>query len=151
MSLFVLPTTPADLIALEEGIQFFTNTDDATSEVILINASGWRDTVDSYALKLIAANISLSVVAMGVDSLMFGATDTVAELAHISMQFLPGQVTNAIANGLNPTVYAAEALGLVFAGGNGTSEAFATDFGSLDLSQFAHAVMTITGIDANAI
>jgi hypothetical protein len=66
---------------------------------------------------------------MAVDSLMFGVSLT--ELAKLSTQFLPAQVANAMANGFNPTVYAAEALGLALAGGNGTSNAFATDFGSL--------------------
>jgi hypothetical protein len=61
---------------------------------------------------LLANNISLSQVAMAVDSLMFGVTDNTTELAKLSTQFLPPQVANAVAHGFNPTVYAAEALGL---------------------------------------
>ena len=49
---------------------------------------------------------------MAVDSLMFGVTDNTTELAKLSTQFLPPQVANAAAHGFNPTVYAAEALGL---------------------------------------
>jgi hypothetical protein len=88
---------------------------------------------------------------MADDSLMFGATDTVAELTKLSTGFLPPQVAHAIANGFNPTVYAAEALGLALAGGNGTSNNFATNFGSLSVSNFASAVATATGVNPNAI
>jgi hypothetical protein len=107
--------------------------------------------VYSYAVDLLANNISLSQVAMAVDSLMFGVTDNVAELTKLATQFLPAQVANAVAHGLNPTVYAAEALGLALAGGNGTSNAFATNFGSLSIPDFASAVASLTGINSGAI
>jgi hypothetical protein len=100
---------------------------------------------------LLANNISLSQVAMAVDSLMFGVTDNVTELTKLATQFLPPQVANAVANGFNPTVYAAEALGLALAGGNGTSNAFATDFGKLSVPQFASEVASLTGINSGAI
>jgi hypothetical protein len=75
----------------------------------------------------------------------------VTELTKLATQFLPAQVSHAVANGFNPTVYAAEALGLALAGGNGTSNAFATDFGSLSVSQFASEVASLTGINSGAI
>ena len=60
-------------------------------------------------------------------------------------------MANANANGLNPTVYAAEALGLGLAGGNGSSNAFATNFGSLSVPEFASEVATLTGLNSGAI
>jgi hypothetical protein len=151
MSLYSLPVSVSDLIQLQFGLDFVNNTTEATSEAGLINQTQQTATVSSYAQQLIANNISLSQVAMAVDSLMFGVTDNVTELANLSVQFQPGQVANALKFGLNPTVYAAEALGLGLAGGNGTSNAFATDFGSLSVTQFASDVSGITGINAGAI
>jgi hypothetical protein len=149
MSLYALPVSTSDLTQLQLGIEFFTNTTEATTEAAAINAG--TDTVYGYAVKLLSNNISLSQVAMAVDSLMFGVTDNVTELTKLAMQFLPAQVANAVAHGFNPTVYAAEALGLGLAGGNGTSNAFATDFGSLSVPQFASAVASLTGINSGAI
>jgi hypothetical protein len=153
MSLFALPVTVADLLQLQTGIQFFTNQAEAVAEAANINSPGATETVYSYAVKLLSANISLSQVAMAVDSLMYGVTDNVAELTKLSTQFLPPQVATAIANGYNPTVFAAEALGLGLAGGNGTSTNFATTFGTLSVSQFALATSIATGgfINPNAI
>jgi hypothetical protein len=67
------------------------------------------------------------------------------------MQFLPAQVAYAVAHGFDPTVYAAEALGLGLVGGNGTSNAFATNFSSLSVSDFASAVSSLTGVNSGAI
>jgi hypothetical protein len=151
MSLFALPVSVSDLTKLQLGIEFFTNTGEATTEAGLITNPPATPTVYSYAVQLLANNISLSQVAMAVDSLMFGVTDNVAELTKLATQFLPAQVANAVAHGLNPTVYAAEALGLALAGGNGTSNAFATNFGSLSVADFASAVSSLTGINSGAI
>ena len=58
---------------------------------------------------------------MGVSALMEGGTVAVGNAATpntltlFSTVFLPPQVANAIAHGYNPTVYAAEALGLALA------------------------------------
>jgi hypothetical protein len=149
MSLTSLPVTAADLLQLQLGIEMFQNPTEATAEAAAINAG--TDTVYGYAVKLLASNISFSQVAMAVDSLMFGVTDNTTELTKLATQFLPLQVVTAVANGFNPTVYAAEALGLALSGGNGTSNAFATNFGSLSVSAFAQAVATATGVNANAI
>src|ERR1700730_67924 len=146
MSLFAVPVSVNDLTLLQLGIEFFTNTGEATTEAGQITNPPSTPTGYSYAVQLLANNISLSQVAMAVDSLMFGVTDNVTELTKLATQFLPAQVANAVANGLNPTVYAAEALGLALAGGNGTSNAFATNFGSLSVSQFAQVVSVDTGV-----
>jgi hypothetical protein len=151
MSLYKLPVSVDDLTQLQSGIEFFTNVTEATNEAALINADLGTPTVFSYAKQLLGNNISLSQVAMAVDSLMFGVTDNVTELGKLATQFLPPQVSNAVKYGLNPTVYAAEALGLGLAGGNGTSTAFASKFGSLSVSDFASAVSNLTGINAGAI
>src|SRR5713101_3121527 len=151
MSLYALPVSIGDLLQLQLGIEFFTDMNDATVEAAQITSPPSLPTVYSYAVQLLANNISLSQVAMAVDSLMFGVTDNVTELTKLAMQFLPAQVANAVAHGFNPTVYAAEALGLGLAGGNGTSNAFATDFGSLSVPQFASAVASLTGINSGAI
>jgi len=151
MPLSALPVSISDLTQLQRGIEFFTDTNEATIEAGLINSPAQTATVYSYAAQLLANNISLSQVAMAVDSLMFGITDNVTELATLSRQFLPAQVANAVANGFNPTVYAAEALGLALAGGNGNKDNFATDFGSLTDFEFASKVSSITGVNAEAI
>jgi hypothetical protein len=151
MSLFALPVSVSDLTKLQLGIEFFTNPGEATTEAGQITNPPATPTVYSYAVDLLANNISLSQVAMAVDSLMFGVTDKVTELTKLATQFLPAQVANAVAHNLNPTVYAAEALGLALAGGNGTSNAFATHFGSLSVSDFASAVASLTGINSGAI
>jgi hypothetical protein len=127
MSLYTLPVSVSDLVQLQLGIEFFPDTTEATTEAAAINAG--TDTVGNYASALLAKNISLSQVAMAVDSLMFGVTDNTTELTKLAIQFLPPQVNNAVKYDLNPTVYAAEALGLGLASGNGTSTAFASNFG----------------------
>jgi hypothetical protein len=149
MSLYTRPVAVSDLTQLQLGIEFFTSTSEATNEVALINAG--QNSVSSYANDLLANNISFSQVAMAVNSLMFGVTDNTTELTKLARQFLPPQVANAVANGLNPTVYAAETLGLALAGGNGTSHAFEVDFGSLSVTEFASEVSSLTGINTGAI
>jgi hypothetical protein len=151
MSLFALPVSVNDLTQLQQGIEFFTDTTEATAEAEQITDPPNTPTMYSYAQQLLANNISLSQVALAVDSLMFGVTDNTTELTKLATQFLPTQAGNAAANGLNPTVYSAEALGLALAGGNGTSNAFAIDFGSLSIADFASEVSSLTGINSAAI
>ena len=153
MSLNALPVSVSDLTTLQSGIQFFTNTAEATSEMGAINAPGSTDSVFIYATKLLSTNISLSQVAMAVSALMEGGTIAVGDtttpntLTLLSTQFLPDQVTNALANGFNPTVYAAESLGSALS----TNASFNTNFVGLSVSQFAAAVSTATGVNVNAI
>jgi hypothetical protein len=165
MSLFALPVSASDLTQLQLGIEFFTDTTEATTEAGQITNPPSTPTVYSYAVQLLATNpatmhadvkqISISQVAMAVDSLMFGVTDNVTELAFLCKPtidgFLTSQTSTAVANGYEPTVYAAEALGLALAGGNGTHTNFATDFGSLSVPQFASEVASLTGINSGAI
>jgi hypothetical protein len=152
MSLYNLPVSVTDLTQLQLGIEFLTNLTEATNEAALINADlGPPYRVLNYANQLLANNISLSQVAMAVDSLMFGVTDNITELTKLATGFLPPQVANANAHGYNPTVYAAEALGLGLAGGNLTSNAFAVNFGSLSVSQFGSEVAGLTGVNSAAI
>jgi hypothetical protein len=61
---------------------------------------------------------------------MYGAVGTSAEVTSLATLFLPPQVANAVLNGLNPQVYATEALGVVFAFNNEDgSTGFANGFG----------------------
>ena len=149
MSLFALPVTVSDLTTLQQGITFSTDTAAATAEAAQINNGA--HTVYSYAVRLLNSQISGSQVAMAVDSLMFGVTDNVAELSKLTNQFLPAQAANAVKFGFNPTVYAAESLGLALAGGNGTSNNFALTFGTLGIQQFATSVSAVTGTNADQI
>ena len=69
-------------------------------------------------------------LAVAVEATMYNATGTAAEINSLTANFLPAQIANAAQWGLNPTVYASEALGLVFAFGNETGNtAFASNFG----------------------
>ena len=76
-----------------------------------------------------------------------GNTTTPNTLTFLTTQFLPAQVANAVAHNLNPTVYAAEALGLALSGTAG----FITNFGGLNTTQFVQAVANATGVNSNAI
>jgi hypothetical protein len=153
MSLFALPVTVADLTTLQSGIQFFTNTAEATSEVGSINANQPSDSVFIYATKLLASNISLSQVAMAVTAIGEGGTVAVGNtttsntLTFLSTQFLPAQVTAALAGGFDPTVYAAQSLGLAVA----STAGFNANFAGLSVSQFVGAVATATGVNSTAI
>ena len=157
MSLTALPVTVTDLTQLQQGIQFFTNTAEATAEAALINANTpGGPTVYSYAAQLLSSNISLSQVAMADSALMEGATIAVGNattpntLTLFSTVFLPGQVTNAIAHGFVPTVYAAEALGLALGGNTAFNTNFVTPFTG-NVVGFAQAVANITGTNVTAI
>jgi hypothetical protein len=91
--------------------------------------------------------VSLSQAALAVDALMAGVTPSIAELTNISTNFLPTQVDNAVKSGLNPTVYATEAVGLALAGG----ASFNANFVSLSTSDFVTAVANNTGVNTGAI
>jgi hypothetical protein len=152
MSLYNLPVSVSDLEQLQLGIEFLVNPTDATNEAALITNAPNSATVDSYAVQLLANNISTSQVAMAVSALMEGSTipagdaNTPNTLTLLSTVFLPPQVDNAIAHSLPPTVYAAEALGLALS----TLPSFQS-FVNLDIDQFSQAVFTATGINSGAI
>jgi hypothetical protein len=146
MSLFALPVTAADLATLEQGIQFFTSPlDNRQALAAAINAG--TTTVNAYAHELLASNISLSQVAMAVGSLAFFSTPGVAQLTSWSTQFLPAQVGNAVAHGFEPTVYAAETLGLALAG----TPQFSFIYGNHSVGQFAQSIATLTGVNVGPI
>ena len=102
-----------------------------------------------------------TIPAVAVEGSMYGAVGTSDEITKLTTLFLPAQVQNAVHNGLNPQVYACEALGLAFAfGDENGGTAFATNFGptapgmpatpSGDSFFAAAAANAIFGSDANA-
>jgi hypothetical protein len=157
MSLTALPVTTSDLTTLQLGVQFFSNSTQAASEVTSINTPGSGASVFTYAASLITSNISLSQVAMAVGAiaesgtLAVGAAGTANTLTHFTMDFLPAQIAFAASQGLNQTVYAAEALGEALSTSASSSAAFAADWGSLSPTAFVTAVAGATGIHASAI
>src|SRR6478672_10854372 len=99
MSLFQTPVTTSDLTTLQQGIQFFTNTNDATAQVAAINTPGTTtSSVFIYATQLLANNIGLSQVAMADTALMEGGTIAVGDsstpntMTFLSTKFLPSQL-----------------------------------------------------------
>lgn len=154
MSLTALPVSVTDLTTLQQGVQFFTNNNEAAAQVAAINLPGTTTaSVFIYTAQLLQNNIGLSQVAMAVTaigeggSIAVGNTTTPNTLTFLSTQFLPAQVAAAIANNFNPTVYASEALGLAIASTTG----FQTTFGGLSTAAFVQAVATATGVNAAAI
>ena len=91
--------TVSDLTTLQQGIEFSTDTIEATAQVGAINNGA--ETVFTYAAELINANLPFSQVAMATTALMFSETATTAILGNISSNFLPAQVALANANGFN--------------------------------------------------
>jgi hypothetical protein len=102
--------------------------DQATTIANAINTG--TQTEAQYVSGLLSQVADTTIPALAVEGSMYGAVGSSAEVTMLTTQFLPAQVTNAISHGLNPVVYASEALGLAFAFGNETgSTAFATGFG----------------------
>ena len=131
MSLTALPVSVSDLTTLQQGVEFFTNSNEATAQAAAINSPGTTtSSVFIYTAQLLQNNIGLSQVAMSVSAIAEGGTIAVGNtttpntLTFLSTQFLPAQVAVAIANGFDPTVYAAEALGLALA----STAGFQTNF-----------------------
>ena len=148
-----LPVSVSDLTTLQKGIQFFTNSAEATAEAAAINATPTTESVFTYAAKLINNQISLSQVAVADFAVMTGVTDTVAHLTAITNDFLSGpngQVALAVSKGLNPTVFAAEAYGSALATNADFNAAFVTPFAS-NQAGFAAAVSAATGVGTGAI
>jgi len=153
MSLTAIPVTPSDLTGLQTGVQFFTNTSEATSQASAINTPGSGVSVFTYAGTLLNSNISLAQVAMADTAIMEGGTIAVGNtttpntLTFLSTQFLPNQVAAAAIGGFNQTVYSAQALGLALASTSG----FQSNFGSLNGTAFVTAVANATGVSTSAI
>ena len=129
MSLLSGTPTLADLENLQLGILRVTNPSDAAANLALIQAG--TETVDFYGDSILLPQVAnTSIPAVAVEASMYGVTGSSAEITKLVTQFLPAQVANAVQNGFDPLVYAAEALGLVFAFGdeNGGTE-FAKNYG----------------------
>jgi glucose/arabinose dehydrogenase len=122
-------TSPASIISDYLAITHSAlSLNDATTIANAINAG--TQTVTQYINGLLSQVANTTIPAVAVEASMYGVTGTSAEITSLVVNFLPAQVSNAIANGLNPQVYACEALGLAFAFGNETgSTAFASNFG----------------------
>jgi hypothetical protein len=102
--------------------------DQATTIANAIIAGSQTET--QYVNGLLSQVVNTTIPAVAVEASMYGVTGTSAEITSLVVNFLPAQVANATHYGLNPQVYACEALGLVFAFGNETgSTAFADNFG----------------------
>ena len=95
MSLTALPVTVSDLTQLQQGIEFFTNTAEATAQAATINAPGTTTaSVFIYATQLLANNLSLSQVAMADTAIMEGGTIAVGDTTttkhtHVSFDPVP--------------------------------------------------------------
>jgi hypothetical protein len=102
--------------------------DQATSIASSINSG--TQTEAQFINDLLSQVGDTPIPAVAVEGSMYGAVGTSTEVSLLAAQFLPAQVANAIQNGLNPQVYACEALGLAFAFGNEKNElTFALNYG----------------------
>jgi hypothetical protein len=102
--------------------------DQATAVASAISAG--TQTEAQYVDGLLAQVADTTIPAVAVEASMYSVVGTSAEVTSLATQFLPGQVNNATSYGLNPGVYACEALGLAFAFDNETgSTGFASAFG----------------------
>ena len=102
--------------------------DQATTVANAINAGTQTET--QYVDDLLSQVANTTIPAVAVEATMYGATGTSATITSLVVNFLPAQIANATSHGLNPQVYACEALGLAFAFGNETGgTAFANNFG----------------------
>ena len=145
MSLFSLPVTSADIVALQQGILFTTtNAADINNQVSSINAPGTTETVASYANQLLASVQATSQMAMGVSALETGANQTVAVLTNLVTNpgVIPAYVNFAASKGLDAGQVVGESLGLAFSGAPG----FAALAG-LSTGAFAAAVSGTFGIN----
>jgi hypothetical protein len=124
--------------------------DQATTEANSISSGA--HTESQYISDLLAQVADTTIPAVAVEASMYGAVGSSAEVTSLVTQFLPAQVANAIQNGLNPQVYACEALGLVFAfGDENGGTAFATNFGPSNAPATAAGDAAFAAAAASAI
>ncbi len=90
--------------------------------------------------------MAISAIAEG-GTIPVGNSTTPNTLAFLSTQFLPSQVAVGTANGFNPTVYAAQSLGLALAG----TTAFQSEWGSFSSDLFKEGVAGATGVQLAAL
>jgi len=135
-------TTAAEITQLQNGIQF-KSTSDAAAIATKVNDPNSGQTVFSYASGLISGAINTSQTAVGVWSLMTGATPTVADLTSLSTNFLPAQSANAVKFGFTDvTSYTTEALAFSLS----TLPAFA-QFTSQSNAAFAQSLSTLLSVN----
>jgi V8-like Glu-specific endopeptidase len=100
----------------------------ATAIADSINAG--KQTEYQYVQGLFSQVGSTTIPAVAIEATMYGVTGSSAEITFLVTQYLPAQVALATRYGLNPTVYASEALGLPFAFGDENGDiGFAFHFG----------------------
>jgi hypothetical protein len=153
----LLATTPYDVSSVPSGMNQIRNDYSATDRSLLpydqaitvANAiTAGTQSEAQYVNGLLSQVANTTIPAVAVEASMYGATGTDAAITNLATNFLPAQVANATANGLNPQVYACEAVGLAFAFGNETgSTAFANNFGPSTIpSEAAFATAASTAI-----
>jgi chitinase len=114
-----------------------------------------------YVNSLLSQVADTTIPAVAVEGSMYNAVGTSNEITKLVTLFLPGQVSNAVAHGLNPQVYACEVVGLAFAfGDENGGQYFANHYGPAnaampathagDVAFAAAAASTIFGSAANA-
>jgi hypothetical protein len=105
----------------------------SNAEIFLNQSNNNTVTNNTTASPLSPDNTTIPAVA--VESSMYGAVGSSAEITKLTTEFLPPQIAEALQHGFNPQVYASEALGLAFAFGNENgSSAFANAFGPANVS-----------------
>jgi len=154
--------TVSDILALQAGIEGFTNTAEATALAAQVQA-GTTD-VAAITATYFQNILPYTINAMGIDALMQGGVPTAGALLTPSstkneLQNLTfttdssGNVNKApnistaqaginfaVAQHLNPTSVAAEDIALGIAAGDGTQNNFLTNFGGLSVGVFATTV-----------
>ena len=146
MPLNALPVTPGELEELQAGTTFTTNTGQATSQAALINLDNGVDTVASYAVALLNANIATSQVAMATTCLMWGATQEIDFLTNTATVAAPLFVALAAQIGTNAVATSAEGVGVALA-----DDPQFQPFLDLNATEFAAAVGVATGVNVGVI
>jgi hypothetical protein len=132
--------------------------DQATQVLDAINSGS--QTEAQYISDLLSQAANTTIPAVAIEASMYGVTGSSAEITKLVTQVLPAQIDNATHYGVNPLVYASEALGLAFAfGDENGGTAFAGKYGPStampnsaagDAAFAAAAAKAIFGSDANA-
>jgi hypothetical protein len=128
----IKPNQPPQLASIQNDYFAVTRTDlsadQATAELNAITAGTITEKL--YVDTLLNHAFDTTIPTAAVEGSMYSAVGSSDEITKLVTQFLPAQIANATQNGLNPQVYACEALGLVFAfGDENGGQGFATSFG----------------------
>jgi hypothetical protein len=118
MSLITLPVNVNDIDNLQDGTLRQTN---GTAPAVVLLINGGQTTVFAYGNSLLDSQPGhASEVTDAVVSAFDGVTPTAQLLNNVVLNFLPGQIAFAVAQGLNQTVYAAETVGLALLSNDNT-------------------------------